>query len=441
MNDTLLSRNPVWDEAGFFGRSDELAWVRDKLGRRTPQNCNVVGEPRIGKSSFLFRLYEQWEGIGIWLRLVELPEHDSAVFWQAMWWGWQAAVGQTAVAHDDARANFDALDEAIGEFMAENESRIVFFVDDFDLLVGANGGIGQRDLDWLRSLATRYGEGLAFVIGSSEPLAVLTGRVGETAVSPLANLFHNLHLGLLTAKEADDLCQAVAVAEDVAFTADEMAFWQQEAGTHPDLLKVAGGYLLAARQAGQRGVPLLETVVAEVRVDGQVRWLCQQLLARRTAAERAVLVALANGRVPTDPILLTHLRRLGLVVDTDLFADAFRYWLRRETADEPALESANASISHRPQQKVAVMEGREVRLTPLENRLLAYFMERANEVCTIEELLTNIWGEGKTNSVVEKGVSRLREKIEADPKRPRYLLSAWGEGYLLRTAVASQEKV
>jgi two-component system alkaline phosphatase synthesis response regulator PhoP len=93
-----------------------------------------------------------------------------------------------------------------------------------------------------------------------------------------------------------------------------------------------------------------------------------------------------------------------------------------------------------PEKKLVTIEDREVRLTPLENRLLAYFLRRANEVCTIEELLTDIWGAGKTRSVVEKGVSRLREKIEADPKRPRYLLSAWGEGYLLRTAVVANEQ-
>jgi DNA-binding winged helix-turn-helix (wHTH) protein len=285
---------------------------------------------------------------------------------------------------------------------------------------------------------------LAFVIGSTESLALLTGRVGESAVSPLANLFHNQHLGLLTPGAAEELCQAAARSEGTAFTADEIAFLHQEAGAHPDLLKVACGYLLSAKQGGQRGVPLLEMVVAEVRVDGHVQWLCQQLLARRTLVEREMLIALANGNMPrhpaTDPILLTQLRRLGLVKGATLFADAFRYWLRRETAAEPERESQAATLTHVPEKKMVMVEEREVRLTPLENRLLAYFLARADEVCTIEELLNDIWGAGKTRSVVEKSVSRLREKIEVEPKRPRYLLSAWGEGYLLRTAVAGQEK-
>jgi len=81
---------------------------------------------------------------------------------------------------------------------------------------------------------------------------------------------------------------------------------------------------------------------------------------------------------------------------------------------------------------VRLSSGEEIRLTPLENRLLVYFLENVNVVCTTDELLKNIWGHNKTRAVVEKGVNRLRTKIEIDPKRPRFILSARGEGYLLR---------
>ena len=440
MND-YLSRNPVWEHDDFVGRLAEMAWVMDKLERPSPQNCNVAGEPRLGKSSFLYQLYQRWTGLAVWLRLVTLPEYDSAALWQAMWTSWQGAVAgkaqqESTVSQLEPRAHFDALDEAIDAFVASSdERRIVFFVDDFDLLISSSGGIGQRDLDWLRSLATRYSGALAFVIGSTEPLARLTGRVmGETAVSPLANLFHNLSLGLLTIDNAVQLCQAAAASAGTTFTADEVSFLLQEVGSHPDLLKVACGHLLAAKRAGQRGVPLLETVAAAVRVDEHGQWLCQQLLARRTVAEREMLADLGNGRAVTDPIVLAQLQRLGLVTeDKALFAAAFRYWLRRQLTDERDQEQLATFISHRPEKRLVTIEEREVRLTPLENRLLAYFLQRANEVCAVEELLTDIWGEGKTRSVVEKGVSRLREKIEIDPKRPRYLISAWGEGYLLRS--------
>ncbi len=141
-----------------------------------------------------------------------------------------------------------------------------------------------------------------------------------------------------------------------------------------------------------------------------------------------------SGRAITDPILLVQLQRLGLVTaDEALFVVAFRYWLYRLLISECDREWPTTTISHRPEKRLVTIEEREVPLTPLENRLLAYFLQRPDEVCTVEELLTALWGEGKTRSVVEKGVSRLRENIEIDPKRARYLLSAWGEGYLLRS--------
>jgi DNA-binding response OmpR family regulator len=74
----------------------------------------------------------------------------------------------------------------------------------------------------------------------------------------------------------------------------------------------------------------------------------------------------------------------------------------------------------------------EIHLTQLENRLISYLIQHKNEVCTIEELLDAVWGAEKTRSVVEKAINRLRTKIEHDPKRPRFILSARGEGYLLR---------
>jgi len=286
-------------------------------------------------------------------------------------------------------------------------------------------------------LVTRYGERLAFVISSTDPLTMLTARVGaEMAVSPFANLCHNLQLGLLTEREARDLCEQTAVAENATFTDEDITFLLQEAGAHPDLLKVAMSHLLTTKRAGKHGASAYEAVSVAVRLDGQVQWLCGQLLARLGEIERVVLRGLVNGTPASDPILLMQLRGKGIVVGERPFADAFRYWVQREMGTETAVAAPSATVfKHEPDKRTLYVDERTVRLTKLENRMLRYFVAHANEVCTVETLLENVWGDGKTHSVVEKGVSRLREKIEVDPKKPRYLLSAWGEGYLLRTSI------
>jgi DNA-binding response OmpR family regulator len=169
------------------------------------------------------------------------------------------------------------------------------------------------------------------------------------------------------------------------------------------------------------------------------------LLQRRSLQERALLARLAAGQPSQDTILLNHLIKLGLVDIQDgqpaLFAAGFRYWLEREMSsglgevvrgEDTAVAQPITPFTHFPEKKQVKINGQLIKLTPLENRLLAYLSQRINEVCTTEDLLQNVWGPGKSEAVVEKGVNRLRKKIEQDPQRPRYILSARGEGYILR---------
>ncbi len=73
----------------------------------------------------------------------------------------------------------------------------------------------------------------------------------------------------------------------------------------------------------------------------------------------------------------------------------------------------------------------EVSLTPIELELLHYMMMHAGRLLERETLLRDVWGYdyfGKTN-LVDVAIRRLREKIEADPSNPIYLLTVRGQGY------------
>jgi hypothetical protein len=453
-----LSREAVLQAEGFVGRQADLAWVGDMLRRPSPQNCNITGEPRIGKTSFLYQvvvrrsgLRPEQKGLYIWLRLAELPDHRPTSFWREMLLrlgqaqraaGW--AVSQEQAGPDDDRAIFDTLDEQIEELLTETDcQRLFFLIDDFDLLLR---GISSRDLDWLRSLATRYSENVAFVISSNDSLVTLTEKLlqregMETAVSPFANMFHNRPLALLTLAEAEQLCQETAVAERQSpLTATALEFLQHEAGRHPALLKIACSYLFEARQYALDD-EIFQDVASDMRLDEHVNWLFRQLWQRRNPVEQAVLSSLTQSAKPEpDPILLNRLKKhLGLVESRAgklaLFADAVASWLGRElgkSGEEVWRRVSTDELTYLPDKRLVYLDDREVSLTALEGRLLAYLLAHQNEVCTAVDLLENVWGAGKTPSVVEKGVNRLRLKIERDPKRPRFILSARGEGYMLR---------
>jgi two-component system KDP operon response regulator KdpE len=83
------------------------------------------------------------------------------------------------------------------------------------------------------------------------------------------------------------------------------------------------------------------------------------------------------------------------------------------------------------------LDGREVRLTPTEFKLLAVLVRHAGKVVTHRQLLTEVWGPGSAENThyLRVQMHGLRHKLEAIPARPRLLLTEPGVGYRLRDEV------
>lgn len=81
--------------------------------------------------------------------------------------------------------------------------------------------------------------------------------------------------------------------------------------------------------------------------------------------------------------------------------------------------------------RMVLVRGREVRLRPTEHRLLQQFVSNPGKLLTHETLLSRVWGPEYRDEdhYVRLYVTYLRQKIEKDPKRPRYILSERGLGY------------
>jgi len=79
----------------------------------------------------------------------------------------------------------------------------------------------------------------------------------------------------------------------------------------------------------------------------------------------------------------------------------------------------------------ATMRGKKIHLTPIEYALLHTLMRNAGGVVTYNELLRAVWGDGYTGdfSVLRVNISRLRQKIEDDPRTPMYIVTVPGQGY------------
>lgn len=81
--------------------------------------------------------------------------------------------------------------------------------------------------------------------------------------------------------------------------------------------------------------------------------------------------------------------------------------------------------------KEASIDGETVRLTPIEFRIMEFLTRNQGKVFTIKQIYETCWDEPFYNSdnTVAVHIRRIREKIEINPKEPRYLKVVWGIGY------------
>lgn len=77
-----------------------------------------------------------------------------------------------------------------------------------------------------------------------------------------------------------------------------------------------------------------------------------------------------------------------------------------------------------------MVDGSVVKTTPIEFRILSLLMRNAGRVFSADEIYERVWNERAVNTdTVMVHVRNIREKIELDPKRPKYLKVVWGVGY------------
>ncbi|GGE30801.1 DNA-binding response regulator [Pullulanibacillus camelliae] len=81
--------------------------------------------------------------------------------------------------------------------------------------------------------------------------------------------------------------------------------------------------------------------------------------------------------------------------------------------------------------KTVAVNGEPVKLTPLEYKIVALLMTHAGRVFSIDEIYERVWKEPGYNAenTVAVHIRKIREKIEINPKDPRYLKVVWGIGY------------
>ena len=99
-------------------------------------------------------------------------------------------------------------------------------------------------------------------------------------------------------------------------------------------------------------------------------------------------------------------------------------------AENQAIYRAGGLVINDDTKEVTV-EGEAIKLTPIEYNILCFLVKNQGKVFSIEQIYEKIWEEeaiGADNTVAVH-IRHIREKIEINPKNPKYLKVVWGIGY------------
>jgi len=163
------------------------------------------------------------------------------------------------------------------------------------------------------------------------------------------------------------------------------------------------------------------------------------------------LVRMVRGRNETVPIIVLSSRgdEAGKVQSLDLGADDY---VTKPFGTEELLARIRAALRHQLQargerpvfrsgdlsvdlvRRIVKVGDQDVKLSPKEYDLLRVLVQHAGKVLTHRFLLHELWDESTDSQYLRVYVRQLRQKIEANPDRPQYILTETGIGYRLRSA-------
>lgn len=113
---------------------------------------------------------------------------------------------------------------------------------------------------------------------------------------------------------------------------------------------------------------------------------------------------------------------------------ALRHARGQQQPDDPMLAVGPIAIDQARHE--VTVDGALIHLTPIEFKLLALLARHAGKVLTHRQLLHEVWGPRSTHQThyLRVHMAALRRKVEADPARPKWLITEAGVGYRLRDA-------
>lgn len=198
------------------------------------------------------------------------------------------------------------------------------------------------------------------------------------------------------------------------------------------------GYRILVALDGETGLHMLRSerpdlVILDIMMPGMDGWeVCKRIRQIST-----VPILMLTAKVMTTDVI--HGLELGAddyvtkPFEVDVLMARIRALLRRagsRALPEHGVYRCGEIVMDLDQHTVTVA-GKPVQLTPLEFKLLSVMMRNPGRLLPHRYLLTQVWGPEYAQDVdnLKLYIHYLRQKIEPDPRHPRYILTEWGIGY------------
>ncbi|GIK41501.1 MAG: hypothetical protein BroJett011_53340 [Chloroflexota bacterium] len=442
----FFHRGPIHDRDYFFGREHATAQALFLLGNG--QSISLVGQRRIGKSSFLFHLADPHiftpsgldpaQHLFVYLdcgSLSTLPPPDL----------YQVLLEEIGDALADAGSpfplNFETdpvhpLTYRVFEQTLRNLTRqgwrLIVLLDEFERL-SRNPHLDPDFFSGLRALTARYP--VAYVTASKQPLLELTYANASALSSPFFNIFASIRLGLFSDAEAHNLLTTLAARSGLTFSPPTLDSLLDLTGPHPLFLQIAGFHAFELAQTWEQTSEVRSAKTSEVSLDHAE--LRRRFLASveehfgyywrsLSPDEQRALATLPAARPGST---LTSLEKACLIIRRndhyDYLSPAFRAFIQAQPV--PGLLQAGPVTIDREQHQ-ALLHGQPLLLTTTQYTLLMHLVERAGQVVTNEALEQALWGENYVEDPerLKSVIKGLRQALGADAA---WLENVRGVGY------------
>jgi len=369
--------NPIRDPARFYGRSEDLRQVVNRLRSSAHESTSVVGERRIGKTSLLKHLDNPDVAVQlglppekycmVYIDFQGLTDITPQRFWQRVLRKMERSICMPELVPDIQEVRkmeaFDLFDlEDLFEVIGDAGLTTVLLLDEFEY-VTQNPNFGSDFFGGLRALAIH--QKLPLVTATRRELVDLC-HSEEIKGSPFFNIFANVVLRPFNRAEVVAMLDGYLSETELSLSDEEKEVIMQLGGGYPFFVQIAGNYMVEAKQKGLDTPSAVKDMATHF--DAQANSHFTYMWSHSSESEKISLLAIIalNQQKPSKKTIATvenlakihsrahldipELTKRGLLLEDSaastyrLFSVSLQRWVVREISAVPGEEESETSV-------------------------------------------------------------------------------------------------